>query len=174
MNIQVAGTLTVEDFVAVNNMQESVYQRIGLYIQIGLVVIGLALWVSVAPRIGMVLAALGILDMVGERLWSRFVSPRRNRRLFDLLTDLHGHIVYEITDRGVGIVNQGGKSHHSWSEYLDLDEDERAFALFRSETMIEILPKRWFSTSETIDEFREFSLAQILKNLELETAAESD
>jgi hypothetical protein len=174
MNIEVAGKLTVQDFVAVNNMQESVYQRIGMYIQIGLIVIGLALWISIAPRIGMVLAALGILDMVGEKLWSRFVSPRRDRKLFDLLTDLHGHIAYEITDRGVGIVNQSGKSHHSWSEYLDLGEDEHAFALFRSETMMEILPKRWFAASETIDEFREFSHAQILKNLELETAAESD
>jgi hypothetical protein len=174
VNIEVAGTLIVEDFVAVNNMQESVYQRIGMYIQIGLVVIGLALWVSVAPRIGMVLVALGILDMVGERLWSRFVSPRRDRKLFDLLTDLHGHIVYDITDRGIGIRNQRGKSHHSWSEYLDLGEDERTFALFRSETMIEILPKRWFAASETIDEFRELALAQILKSLELETAAESD
>jgi YcxB-like protein len=174
MHIEVDGTLTVDDFVAANDMQESLYQRIGMYIDIGFIVVGVALWFTIAPRIGMLLAALGILDIVGGELWSRFVTPGKNQRMFDLLTDLHGQIVYEISDHGVRVTNQNGSHHHEWSEYLDLGEDDHIFLLCRSETMMEILPKRWFTKHETVDEFRDFALSQVLQNLELETAAESD
>jgi hypothetical protein len=174
VRIEVAGTLTVEDLVAANDMQESRYERIGLYIDLGCVAVGVALWLTIAPRIGMLLTALGILDIIGGELWSRFVAPGKNQRMFDLLTDLHGRIVYEITDGGVRVANQYGSSHHPWSEYLDLGEDADIFVLCRSETMMEILPKRWFAAPETIDEFKAFALAQVLRNLALETATESD
>lgn len=174
VRIEVAGTLTVEDLVAANDMQESLYERIGLYIDLGCVIVGTGLWLTIAPRIGLVVMALGVLDIIGGWLWSRTVGPRRNQRLFDTLTDLHGQIVYEITEHGVRVVNQNGSARHPWSEYLDLGEDGNIFALCRSETMMEILPKRWFADPETIDEFKEFALAQVLRNLELETAAESD
>lgn len=174
LRIEVAGTLTVEDLVAANDMQESRYQRIGLYIDLGCVAVGVGLWLTIAPRIGLVLMALGILDIVGSWLWTQTIEPRRNRRLFDTLTDLHGRIVYEITEHDVRVVNQNGSTLHPWSEYLELGEDADIFALCRSETMMEILPKRWFADPDTIDEFKAFALAQVLRNLALETATESD
>ncbi len=174
MHIEVAGTLTVEDLFAANDMQESLYQRIGRYIDLGCVVVGTGLWLTIAPRIGLVLIALGILDIIWVWMWPRTIGPRRNQRLFDTLTDLHGQIVYEITEHGVRVVNQNGSTRHPWSEYLDFGEDGTIFALCRSETMMEILPKRWFPDPETIAEFKEYALAQVLRNLELETAAESD
>ena len=174
MHIEVAGTLTVDDLFAANDMQDSLYQRIGLYIDLGSVVVGTGLWFTIAPRIGLVLIALGILDIIWGWLWSQTIGPRENQRLFDTLTDLHGQIVYEITEHGVRVVNQNGSTLHSWSEYLDLGEDANIFALCRSQTMMEILPKRWFADPEKISEFKEFALEQVLRNLALETAAESD
>lgn len=166
--------LTVEDLVAANQMQESRYERIGLYIDFGCVAVGTGLWLTIAPRIGLVLMALGILDIIWGWLWSQTIGPRENQQLFDTLTDLHGQIVYEITEHGVRVVNQNGSTLHPWSEYLDLGEDANIYALCRSQTMMEILPKRWFADPETIDEFKAFALAQVLRNLALETATESD
>ena len=141
-----------------------------------------AQWLHVRPRrslrvVGIVLAAVFCLAAVAMFLgpfasdlpWAKWlylaslayfpilfavVIPYRTRRSFRQRKDLHRESSFCASEDGVHVQSGDIQGLKPWSDYLKWKEGDKAFLLFMSDNMYQVVPKRFFDPESEVGGFR--------------------
>lgn len=81
--------------------------------------------------------------------------PRRVRRSYAQRKDLQQDISMTVTSDGLETRTERGYNLKPWDDYLTWKEGKSIFLLYFSDQLYQMIPKRFFSTSDDIDAFRE-------------------
>lgn len=141
-----------------------------------------AQWVHLRPRrsfavVGMVLIALSIWGCVimfrppmdqelgaGRwflpgflaylAIWFAVLIPYRSRRSYRQRKDFQREITFSASDAGLSVQNENAQGTKPWSDYLKWKEGKQTFLLYLSDSMFQLVPKRFFATEAELAQFR--------------------
>ncbi len=85
------------------------------------------------------------------------------RATFKGTPNLKSEVRYEFDDVGLRVVALHSTGETQWSAIVKWKEGKRAFALYRSPTLGEIIPKRFFKSAADVDSLRELLKAHVAK-----------
>jgi hypothetical protein len=87
--------------------------------------------------------------------------PQRLRHIFRQQKSLHSPHSVEFTDAGIVSTRVEGETKHGWDYYRKWNEGKTLFLLFQSEVLMNMIPKRCFTSPEEMAEFRELLTKKI-------------
>lgn len=127
---------------------------------IGLMLLSLAVWAlwmsfQPHPRVDLprarwvLLACLLYLPTV-----FLIYHPYKCRREFTQRKDLHSPLRFQITEEGIGFHVQSTTLLRPWGDYHKWREGRAMFLLYFSDTLYQMMPKRFFSEPDDVDKFR--------------------
>lgn len=95
-------------------------------------------------------------------LISRYILlPRRLKSRFAERKALHRKSTLSWDQKGLTVENENGHSIVPWSDFLKSRENEKFILLYTSRAMFLIVPKRIFTESDQLKDFRELVLASV-------------
>ena len=80
--------------------------------------------------------------------------PLRSNRSFRQRKDLQRPVSFELTDAGLSVSTPDGHGVKPWSDYHRWKEGRHVFLLYLSDNMYQVFPKRFFTSIDEIDQFR--------------------
>jgi hypothetical protein len=84
-----------------------------------------------------------------------FGIPYRVRRTYRQRKDLQRPCTYLPSEKGLGFETEGAQGTKAWSDYLKWKEGRSVFLLYMSDQMFHVIPKRFFSSVDELNAFRE-------------------
>lgn len=84
------------------------------------------------------------------------VIPRRCRRTFSQRKDLHRPCAFSVSQAGLVFENEHVVGTYPWSDFVKWKEGKSVILLYMSDNMCHVLPKRFFSSEQELQEFRAF------------------
>jgi hypothetical protein len=162
----IKGTFTPNDLASANWVHIRPRRSLAM---VGLVLIALcfwALWFSFfGPMAAMSQwpgwAILAFFGYVGA--WAAFV-PYKVRRTFLQRKDLQRECVFSPSEAGLGFNSLDAEVLKPWSDYLKWKEGKGAFLLYLSDSMYQLVPKRFFDSEAEVISFRETLKANVSRH----------
>ncbi|MFN8435349.1 MAG: YcxB family protein [Anaerolineales bacterium] len=100
-----------------------------------------------APPI-LIILAIGI----GSSLVNRYISiPNQAKKSFAQQKAISLPFEFELTEAGVHISNELGNSNVPWNYFTKWDENEDIIILYQSDSLIHMLPKRFFTKPQELE-----------------------
>ena len=148
------GMLTADDFVAAQTLHMRKWRkRQYVFFSIALI-FGIVVALVDRALAGMIVAGAGIggfagiIDLHARRL------PRTWRQQFEQQKSLQEHFTYSWNDTGLEVSTNLGQARRPWSHFARHAEDAHFILLYHSDAMFELIPKRWFDDTSTLESLR--------------------
>lgn len=87
--------------------------------------------------------------------------PKRIRNLYAQQKTLQSPYRMEVTDEGMLTQSEIGNSKLTWDYFRKWKEGKNLFAVYQSDVLMHIFPKRCFASPEELTEFRELLRAKL-------------
>lgn len=149
----IRGTISFEDFRAAQHSHARVARRLMRDVAVASTVAGVILLVLEYYLAGAVLVGGALIGMQAGRK----VGERMLARSFAQHAALRSPLEYWWDEVGIGARNAMGQSQRPWASYVRVREDERAFLLYQTDELFEMVPKAWFTSPEQLEQFRRFA-----------------
>jgi hypothetical protein len=137
---------------------------------VGVLLAGAFVWALWAAFFGRFSAEAGwtrwVMIAVGIYLVGYFGVgiPYFTRRAFRQRKDLQRPCKFTPSESGLGFETEGAQGAKPWSDYLKWKEGKSAFLLYMSDGMYQVLPKRFFSSPDEVDAFREMVREKVARH----------
>jgi len=82
------------------------------------------------------------------------ILPVRWKRIYRQQQSLQRPYSLEITDQGISSQSENVQGTNDWSDYVRWKEGYGVFLLYWSDNLFQVIPVRFFSGEEEIEEFR--------------------
>ncbi len=157
MKIEIEGQLTEKEHTAaqwLNLKPRPVFAIAGvLLVILSLIVLWLSFLGPYSHQAGT--ARWAVLAFLGYLLfhWT-FVLPMKWRRIYRQQLSLQKPYKLEITEQGISGQTDNMQGTNSWSDYIRWKEGNGVFLLYWSDALFQVIPLRFFSTGEQVEEFR--------------------
>ena len=157
MKIEIEGQLTEKEHAAAQWLHLKPRPAI-LALGVVLVILTLAmLWLSFYGSYShqAQTARWAIVAFLGYLLfhWT-IVLPMKWRRIYRQQKSLQKPYRLEISEAGISGKTEGMQGTNPWSDYVRWKEGNGVFLLYWSSALFQVIPIRFFSTDEQVDEFR--------------------
>jgi len=149
----VTGTLATKDFVAAVLLDR---RRSVTAFQVWMtlfVILGVALIWTGGRDMGKVLTVLGAIGWIAYVYWRYVNLPEEVEKRFKQMPELHHPVTYEWDADYFSGSNISTQSRRPWSYYLGLKSTDDMFLLYFADHNFQVIPKRWFATSNEADQF---------------------
>ena len=160
--------LESDDYIAANALHcRGQYVRlfIGMVVGYLVVVLGMSAVLdrSLPEPVGFGIGLAAIVALGGVwLLCARFVLlPTRSRRIFRQQKNLHQPFQITWDDETMATTATSGHNTTPWQDFLKWRENTKLFLLYRSDVMFNLIPKRAFSDSEGVEDFRRLAKEKI-------------
>lgn len=87
--------------------------------------------------------------------------PYKVKRSYRQHKSLQREFSFLVSDDGVFGQNEKGQVNVPWTEYLKWKENKKCFLLYLSDSMFQVIPKRFFQSEDAIEEFRKILKARV-------------
>jgi hypothetical protein len=91
------------------------------------------------------------------------VVPLRIGRTYRQRKDLQRPCTFVPSEAGLRVETEGSGGVKPWSDYLKWKEGKSTFLLYMSDNMYQAIPKRFFSSTEEIDRFRDLVKVKVAR-----------
>jgi hypothetical protein len=157
MNIEIEGQLTEKEHTSAQWLHLKPRPAI-LVVGLALVIVALVvLWLSFFGSYTHQAQAVrwALLAFLGYLVfhWA-FVLPAKWKRIYRQQKSLGMPYVLEISEEGISGKTEGMQGINPWSDYMRWKEGNGVFLLYWSDALFQVIPIRFFSTDEQVDEFR--------------------
>lgn len=150
----ITGTITAQDYLSAMRLhRRSSVRRQMVWLTV-FVVAGtvIAAFGHLLP--GCVLLGAGVGGMVGELVQSKFVLPRRTRRIHGQQASMRDTYEYSWDDDSLTVSSRNARVERRWKDYLKMLENDELLLLYQSDVMFEMFPKSWFQSEAQARQFR--------------------
>jgi hypothetical protein len=148
--IEANGTLSADDSIAAHQALGPRASNRFLAIDTALIAIGIASWLWLDKNLGMLFIAIGGVALGLGIVSTRLSLPRRVRTLFEQQRSLHEPFNYRFDHDGVHVRIETWQADRPWSYYRRWRATSGCFLIFQSDTIFEVLPKRWLSNPDIL------------------------
>ena len=139
-----SGTITDDDYVAAQRLHLRAWRKRQRTILVVFAVIGISI-MAVGPfMLGAILFGAGGGGFFGEMMLSNRSWPRKWRKLFAQQKSLHEPFHYAWDETGLHVSTPLAQGVRPWSHFTKRLEDSETLLLYHSDTVFELIPKRWF------------------------------
>jgi hypothetical protein len=90
--------------------------------------------------------------------------PLRVRRTYRQRKDLQRSCKYLPSDAGLGFETEGAQGIKSWGDFVKWKEGKSVFLLYMSDQMFQVVPKRFFSSTDEVNAFRHLVAAKVARH----------
>ena len=98
---------------------------------------------------------------ISARAFDRWMLRHRTARIYAQQQSLQAQYDVELSDEGVRWLSATSDTEMPWAHYVKWAEGERVFLLYHSDCIMHIVPKRFFKSERTIEEFRALMTANV-------------
>lgn len=139
-----SGTITGDDYVAAQRLHLRAWRKRQRASLASFAVLGISIMALGPFMLGAIVFGAGAGGFLGEMLLYWRNAPRAWRKLFAQQKSLHEPFFYTWDDAGLHVSTPLAQAVRPWSHFTKRLEDRDALLLYHSDTVFELIPKRWF------------------------------
>lgn len=128
-----------------------------MWVLLGIILIGLFLAVTMgsAARIIRSIVFAILFLAIGFGFLYFYSLPKKWKQLFAQQKLLHDEMKYVISDDGIHATTPMGEGRLPWDTIIKWRENKDLFALYQSDVVLHIIPKRSFASEDDVSQFVE-------------------